>query len=153
MEKHTAATTINRIVPYAVEASWATGRWQTMQKFIGKYQGDRTENFNVSIAQALLYLQKGWTQAFLEEMKIIRDRISSSLTFSATSSLQACHESMLRSHVLTDLELIAGMNSDGDQHPQETLKSLNRRLEVLGSYVSDKQYVLSVHRAAMELTR
>ncbi|KAI5922289.1 phosphatidyl inositol 3-kinase-like protein [Camillea tinctor] len=153
MEKHTAATTINRIVPYAVEASWATGRWQTMQKFISKYQGDRTENFNVSIAQALMYLQKGWTQGFLEEMKIIRDRISSSMTFSATSSLQACHESMLRSHVLTDLELIAGIHNDGDQHPQETLKSLNRRLEVLGSYVGDKQYLLSIHRAAMELTR
>ncbi|KAI1496609.1 phosphatidyl inositol 3-kinase-like protein [Biscogniauxia marginata] len=153
IEKHTATTTINRIVPYAVEASWATSRWQTMQKFIDKYQGDRTENFNVSIAQALLYLQKGWTQAFLEEMKIMRDRISSSMTFSATSSLQACHEPMLRTHVLTDLELVAGMNSDGDHHPEETLKSLNRRLEVLGSYVSDKQYVLSVHRAAMELTR
>lgn len=124
-----------------------------MQKFISKYQGDRTENFNVCIAQALLHLQKGWTKAFVEEMTIMRDRISSSMTFTATSSLHACHEAMLKCHVLTDLELIAGINNDGSQHPQEILKSLNRRLEVLGSYVNDKQYILGIRRAAMELSR
>ncbi|KAH8661929.1 phosphatidylinositol 3 [Xylariales sp. PMI_506] len=153
IEKHTAVTTINRVVPYAVEASWATGRWQTMQKFISRYQGDHTENFNVCIAQALLHLQKGWTKAFVEEIKMIRDRISSSMTFTTTSSLHACHEAMLKCHVLTDLELIAGTSNDGSQHPQEILKSLDRRLEVLGSYVNDKQYVLGIRRAAMELSR
>ncbi|KAI0173613.1 phosphatidyl inositol 3-kinase [Hypoxylon sp. FL1284] len=153
IEKHTAAATVNRIVPYAVEASWATGRWQTMEKFIKKYQGDRTENFEVSIGQALLYLQKQWTAAFINEMKTMRDRVNSSMNFSVTSSLQACHEPMLKCHVLTDLELIVGINNDGSQHPQEILKTLNRRLEVIGSYVSDKQYVLSIRRAAMELMR
>lgn len=123
-----------------------------MEKFISKYQGDRTENFNVCVAQALLYLRKGWTKAFLEEMKLLRERVASSMTFTATSSLQACHEPMLKCHVLTDLELIAGIN-DRDQHPQETLKTLGRRLEVLGSYVNDKQYVLGIRRAAMEATR
>ncbi len=153
IEKHTAASTINRVVPYAVEAAWATGRWQTMQKFFSKYQGDPSEDFNVSIAQALLYLQRGWTKEFCQAMKTMRDRVGSSMTSSTTASLQACHEPILRAHVLTDLELIAGMNHDGDQHPQDILKSLGRRLEVLGSYVNDKQYVLSIRRAAMELSR
>ncbi|KAI1642826.1 uncharacterized protein F4817DRAFT_277367 [Daldinia loculata] len=151
IEKHTAITTINRIVPYAVEASWATGRWQTMEKFIRKYQGDLTENFNVSIAQALLCLKRGSTKDFVDQMKILRDRVNASMNYSVTSSLQACHEPMLKCHVLTDLELIAGINNDGNQHPQEVLKTLSRRLEVLGSYVSDKQYVLSIRRAAMKL--
>ncbi|EMR70330.1 putative protein kinase rad3 protein [Eutypa lata UCREL1] len=130
IEKHTASATINRIVPY---------------------QGDRAENFNVSVAQALLYLQQGWTKSFVEEMKVLRERVSSSMTFSATSSLQTSHEPMLKCHVLTDLDLIAGINNDGNQHLQETLKVLNRRLEVLGSYVNDKQYALGIRRAAMEL--
>ncbi|TGJ81418.1 hypothetical protein E0Z10_g7330 [Xylaria hypoxylon] len=153
IEKHTASATINRVVPYAVEAAWATGRWQTMQKFFGKYQGDPSEDFNVSIAQALLYLHRGWTKEFFQTMKTMRERVGSSMTSSATASLQACHEPILRAHVLTDLELIAGMNNDGDQHPQDILKSLGRRLEVLGSYVNDKQYVLGIRRAAMELLR
>ncbi|KAI4595424.1 serine/threonine-protein kinase M1 [Pestalotiopsis sp. 9143b] len=153
IEKHTAVNTISQIVPYAVEASWATGRWETMRKFIAKYQGDSTENFNVSIAQALSHLGKGATQAFIEQLTMIRDRVSSSMTSTATSSLHACHEALLRCHVLTDLELIAGVNNDGGQHPQEVIKTLDRRLEVLGSYVNDKQYVLSIRRAAMELSR
>ncbi|OTB07470.1 hypothetical protein M426DRAFT_8837 [Hypoxylon sp. CI-4A] len=153
IEKHTAITTVNRIVPFAVEASWATGRWKTMEKFIIKYQGDRTENFNVSIAQTLLYLRRGWTKEFVDEMRTLRYRVNASMNFSVTSSLHACHEPMLKCHVLTDLELIAGINNDGNQHPQEILKTLDRRLEVLGSYVGDKQYVLSIRRAAMELMR
>ncbi|KAI0019098.1 phosphatidyl inositol 3-kinase-like protein [Xylariomycetidae sp. FL0641] len=153
IEKHAAPTTINRIVPFAVEAAWATGRWETMQKFIEKYEGDRTEDFNVSIAQALLYLRKGWNQAFVEEMRVMRDRVGSSMTLSATSSLQACHVPLLRCHVLTDLELVAGVSNDGNQHPQDVMKSLNRRLEVLGAYMNDKQYILGIRRAAMQLTR
>ncbi|GAW27350.1 putative protein kinase rad3 [Rosellinia necatrix] len=153
IEKHTAIATINRIVPYAVEAAWATGRWQTLQKFFSKYQGDPSEDFNASIAQALLYLRRGWTKEFFQVMKVMRDRVGSSLTSSGTTSLRACHEPILRAHVLTDLELIAGMSNDGDQHPQDILKSLSRRLEVLGSYVNDKQYVLNIRRAAMELLR
>ncbi|KAK8061288.1 hypothetical protein PG994_007654 [Apiospora phragmitis] len=153
IEKHTAITTINRIVPYAVEASWATGRWQTMQIFMSRYEGDWTENFNVCIARTLLHLQAGRTKEFIEDLRTLRDRVGSSMTFTATSSLHAFHEVMLKCHVLTDLELIAGVNNEEGQHPQETLKTLNRRLEVLGSYVADKQYVLGIRRAAMELKR
>ncbi|KAK8072291.1 hypothetical protein PG996_005639 [Apiospora saccharicola] len=153
IEKHTAITTINRIVPYAVEASWATGRWQTMQRFMSRYEGDWTENFNVCIARTLLHLQAGRTKEFIEDLRTLRDRVGSSMTSTATSSLHAFHEVMLKCHVLTDLELIAGVNNEEGQHPQETLKTLNRRLEVLGSYVADKQYVLGIRRAAMELKR
>ncbi|KAI1436976.1 phosphatidylinositol 3 [Xylaria sp. CBS 124048] len=153
IEKHTANATINRIVPYAVEAAWSTGRWQTLQKFFNRYQGDPSEDFNVSIAQALLCLKRGWTKEFFQAMRTMRDRVGSSMTSSATASLQACHEPILRAHVLTDLELISGINSDGDQHPQDIQKLLGRRLEVLGSYVNDKQYVLGIRRAAMDLLR
>ncbi|KAI1176429.1 phosphatidylinositol 3 [Nemania sp. FL0916] len=152
-DKTADVASINRIVPYAVEAAWATGRWEVMQKFFGKYQGDPSEDFNTSIAQALLYLKRNSTQGFFQTMKTMRDRVGSSLTSSTTASLQACHEPILRAHVLTDLELIVGAKNDGDQHPQDVLRSLNRRLEVLGSYVGDKQYVLSIRRAAMELLR
>ncbi|KAI0096409.1 phosphatidylinositol 3 [Nemania sp. FL0031] len=152
-DKKADPATLSRIVPYAVEAAWATGRWETMQNFVRKYQGDPLEEFNTSVAQALLYLRSESTQGFFRAIKTMRDRVGSSLTSSMTASLQVCHEPILRAHVLTDLELIAGMSNDGDQHPQDILKLLGRRLEVLGSYVNDKQYVLSIRRAAMELLR
>lgn len=151
IENHAAATTINRIVPYAVEASWATARWQTMKKFISRYQGDRTENFNLCIAQILLHLQNENSAAFIKDMKALRDRIGSSMTYAATASLNASHEAMLKCHVLTDIELIANLSNTIEAQPQETLKTLNRRLEVVGSYVNDKQYILGIRRAAMQL--
>ncbi|KAH7037280.1 phosphatidylinositol 3 [Microdochium trichocladiopsis] len=153
IERHTAISTVNRILPFAVEASWATTRWESLQKFTAKYQGDRTENFNVCVAQALLHLQKGKKKEFLDEMKALRERVGSSLTFSTTTSLQACHEPMLNAHVLADLELIAGASGEHGQHVQDTVKTLDRRLAVLGSYVNDKQYLLGIRRAAMELMR
>ncbi|KAG7128394.1 Protein kinase rad3 like protein [Verticillium longisporum] len=90
---------------------------------------------------------------FTETLDLMRKKIASGLTYTATSSLQASHELMLRCHILTDIELITREREvDGPQH-QATLKLLERRLEVLGAYVYDKQYLLSIRRAAMQLSQ
>ena len=84
---------------------------------------------------------------------MLRDKAAGSMTYSATSSLRACHDAMLKCHVLSDLELIANEKLKGDGDQQGVLMALDRRLEVLGAYVSDKQYLLGIRRAAMELMR
>lgn len=60
---------------------------------------------------------------------------------------------MLRCHVLADLEIIAGDCKKEESDQQEIMTMLSRRLEVVGAYVNDKQYVLGIRRAAMELMR
>ncbi|KAL8413730.1 hypothetical protein RB594_005107 [Gaeumannomyces avenae] len=150
--------TINRIAPFAVEASWATGRWDTVQKYLSSYVGDVTEVFNLGIGQALMCLRDGRRDQFAEYVHLLRDKVSASMSHSATSSLQACHDAMLKAHVLTDLEVIAERSTQpadpvqGPDH-QETSTTLSRRLEVIGAYVNDKQYLLGIRRAAMELMR
>lgn len=149
------ATTENKIVPFAVEAAWATSRWDTLATYAGRFHGDVLEDFNVSLAELLGALRRGEAgkQTFAATLQGMRDKIASAMTFSSTSSLQACHDLVLKSHVLTDLEIIAGnRQSEGPDH-NEVLTSLNRRLEILGPYVGDKQYVLGVRRAAMEISR
>ena len=151
---NTTPATINQIVPFAVEASWATGRWQTLQKYLGSYNaGNHLEVFNLGIGSALLALKDGKLDQFKAFIQELRDKAASSMSYSATVSLQSCHDAMLKCHVLTDLELIAdnAVEDNGDQ--QETQTLLNRRLEVIGAYVSDKQYLLGIRRAAMELMR
>ncbi|KXX76695.1 Protein kinase rad3 [Madurella mycetomatis] len=146
--------TVNRIAPFAVEASWATGRWQTLEKYLGMYNGgDVSEVFDLGIGQALLYLRDGNMEKFKEHVQMMRDKVAGSMTYAATSSLRACHDAMLRCHVLSDLEMIANEKLKGDGDQQAVLRTLDRRLEVLGAYVSDKQYLLGVRRAAMELMR
>ncbi|KAK4219053.1 hypothetical protein QBC37DRAFT_469608 [Rhypophila decipiens] len=140
--------TVNRIIPFAAEASWATSRWETLEKYISLYSaGDVSEVFNLGIAQALLYLKAGNAASFNDQIKLMRDKVAARMSYSTTASLRTAHEVMLQSHVLTDLELLAR----GD--PDKIRPTLERRLEVLGAYVSDKQYLLGVRRAAMELLK
>jgi hypothetical protein len=48
--------------------------------------------------------------------------------------------------------VIAGTTNQGVER-LNILESLNRRLEVLGAYLNDKQYLLGIRRAAMQLSR
>lgn len=141
-------------MPFVLEASWATGRWQIMEKYLRSYtEGDVTDIFNLGIADALLCLKEGDGARFEELLQAMRDKVAGSMTFSATSSFRTCHDVMLKCHVLADLEMIANAEPiEGEGH-EPLMKALERRLEVLGAYVSDKQYVLGVRKAAMELMR
>lgn len=146
--------TVNRIAPFAVEASWATGRWQTLEKYLRMYNaGDVSEVFNLGVGQALLCLRDGNVDQFKEHIRMLREKVASSMTYSTTSSLRASHDAMLKCHVLSELEMIADEKTRTDGDPQAVLRTLHRRLEVLGAYVSDKQYLLGIRRAAMELMR
>ncbi|KAL2129067.1 hypothetical protein VTI74DRAFT_8282 [Chaetomium olivicolor] len=144
----------NRIAPFAVEASWATGRWQTLEKYLRLYNaGDVSEVFNLGVGQALLCLRDGNMEKFKEHVQMLRDKVAGSMTYSATSSLRTSHDALLKCHALSDLEMIADEKLKGDGDQQAVLLALERRLEVLGAYVSDKQYLLGIRRAAMELSR
>ncbi|KAK0655783.1 hypothetical protein B0T16DRAFT_487236 [Cercophora newfieldiana] len=146
------SNSVNRIAPFAVEASWATNRWKTLEKYLRHYNaGDVSEVFDLGIGQALLSLKEGDVPKFKEQVKMLREKVAGSMSYSATSSLRACHDAMLRCHVLSDLEMIVDKPATEDQ--QSILAALDRRLEVLGAYVGDKQYLLGVRRAAMELMR
>lgn len=150
----TDAATINKIAPFAVEAAWATSRWDTLQKYLTSYNaGSHLEVFDLGVGSALLSLKEGHTDEFLQQVKELKEKVACSMSLSATGSLQAAHDSMLKCHVLADLDIIAQNHvvAAGDQ--QQTMALLSRRLEVLGAYVNNKQYVLSVCRAAMELMR
>ncbi|KAK4162009.1 hypothetical protein QBC43DRAFT_216438 [Cladorrhinum sp. PSN259] len=146
--------TINRILPFAVEASWATGRWETLDKYLQLYNAeDASEVFNLGVGQALLCLKNGDVERFREYIRMVREKVAGSMTYSATSSLRACHDAMLRCHVLSELEMIVNAEDEGESGQQGLLRALDRRLEVLGAYVGDKQHLLGVRRAAMELMR
>ncbi|KUI73457.1 Protein kinase rad3 [Cytospora mali] len=151
---NTDGSTINKIAPFAVEAAWATGRWETLQRYLHLYNaGNHLEEFNLGVGSALLALKDGRTESFISQIQELKEKTASSMSLSATASLQAAHDAMLKCHVLADLEIIAGdhKKESGDQH--EIMKTLDRRLEVLGAYVNDKQYLLGIRRAAMELMR
>ena len=152
-KKHTSSA-FNKIIPYAVEASWSTCRWRTLEKYLNIYNvGDVTEVFNLGVAQSLLFLEQGDMENFRGSIELTREKVASSMSHSTTSSLRAAHDVLLKCHALSELEMIASSQKGADDSQQQLLTSLERRLEVLGAYVGDKQYLLGIRRAAMQLMR
>ncbi|KAJ4018241.1 serine/threonine-protein kinase M1 [Fusarium irregulare] len=150
----TDASTDNKIMPYAVEAAWVTGRWESLTKFAKRFPGDIIEDFNVSVATIFDKLMaKKRPEELSLIMNEIRVKISSSMNAASTSSLQACHDLLLKAHILTDLEIIIATKAGDEAARQSTMALLDRRLEIIGAYMNDKQYLLGIRRAAMELNR
>lgn len=155
-----AAPNVSRLLPYAAEASWATGRWDVLERYASMAPKESGEDFNIRVGQALLALHKGngETSQFKPIISSIRENIACSLSEPMTASLAACHDNMLKLHVLTELEMIAGTNCQAtDDHTNidrtKIIESLDRRIEVIGAYLNDKQYLLGIRRAAMNLSR
>lgn len=148
---HTATKTVSRLLPFATEASWVTGRWATLEKYTKLAPKDAGEDFNVKVGEALLALHKKDTDSFNSTIKTLRKQIACSMSISTTHSFGACHDTMLKFHVLTELEMVAGTDANSDR--TNVLDSLNTRLEVIGAYLNDKQYLLGIRRAAMQLSR
>jgi serine/threonine-protein kinase ATR len=150
---HTATQTVSSLLPFATEASWATGRWIALEKYTSLIPRSPSEDFNISIGRSLLALHKKDTPLFISIIESLRKQIACSLSTSTTSSIGACHDTMLKLHVLTELEMIAGTVKDTSNERGNILESLSRRLEVLGAYLNNKQYLLGIRRAAMQLSR
>ena len=151
MHASTAAAA-TRLLPFATEASWATGRWPALEKYTSMVPKGVGEDFNVSIARALLAMHAKDTENFASTIQSLRKQISSSLSTATTPSIAASHDALFKCHVLSELEVIAGTTNQGVDC-QTIVESLDRRLEVLGAYLNDKQYLLGVRRAAMQLSR
>lgn len=147
---HKTSSAVSKLLPFATEASWATGRWDTLQKYISQAPPEIGGDFNISIGRTLLALHRKNLREFSNITRTIREQIACSLSVSTTSSLSVCREAMLKFHILTELEMIANPN---DNYRKQVLESLDRRLEAIGAYLNDKQYLLGIRRAAMQLTR
>jgi serine/threonine-protein kinase ATR len=150
---HKTSSAVSKLLPFATEASWATGRWDTLQSYLSLVPEENDGDFNISIGRTLLALRKKDRNTFEKTVQTLREQIASSLTTSTTSSLSVCHDTMLKFHVLTELEMIAGIEGSEDVPRKPVLESLDRRLEAIGSYLNDKQYLLGIRRAAMQLSR
>lgn len=154
---------VQKLLPFATEASWATGRMDMLEKFVSIAPKEIGGDFNINIGRALLAADHADGDAFNDMVKALREHIAGSMTTDNTSSLRACHDSMLKLHALSELEMIIYANKlgrgDSDRPTPivsaraDVLASLDKRLEVVGAYIHDKQYLLGLRRAAMGIVK
>lgn len=83
----------------------------------------------------------------------LRGSLSKSLSPSNTNSLQTCHDTLVKLHALYEIEAISGVMTPQTPEREVVLENLDRRLDVIGAYTSDKQYLLGVRRATMLVSK
>jgi serine/threonine-protein kinase ATR len=101
----------------------------------------------------MLALRSGNGNDFEQIIEALREGVAKSLSPTSTTSLHACHDHLVRLHVLYEIEAISGMTLQTSPNRVAILANLDQRLDILGAYISDKQYLLGVRRAAMQLSR
>ena len=145
----------SRALPFAAEAAWSTGKWQHLEKLLSSFdtQGPTPLDFNVGIGKSLLALRRGDAKELIRTLALLRDGVARGLSPTTTASLHAAHDCLVKLHVLYEIETIGGMTGETAWSREEVLPKLDRRLKILGAYTSDKQYLLGIRRAAMQLAR
>ncbi|KAJ9198046.1 hypothetical protein DTO164E3_5302 [Paecilomyces variotii] len=147
-----SGASLARLLPFAVEAAWTTSKWDKLDHYLQICVQQNAGNFSIGIGSALSALRQGKKAAFKKIIEQLRYSVARSLTSNSIASLQSCHDSALQLHALTEIESIANIDSDEGVDRSNILEVLDRRLDVLGGYLSDKQYLLGVRRATMELS-
>lgn len=140
-------------LPFAAEASWVTGKWEKLRQYLTPAVEEFGGDFNVRIGVALLALSQGQLDKFTNTLDNLRQITAKSLSATNTTSLQACHEAMLRLHAITEVESISGVHAPKGDDKASLLSSLDKRLDLLGAFESDKQFLLGLRRATMQLSR
>ncbi len=130
-----------------------TGKWAKLNKYLTESRVTLGGEFNVGVGSALLALSQDKTDQFSTTLDSLRQNIAKSLSTNNTMSLQSCHDAMLHFHVLTEIEAISGVRGQDDVEKWSLVKSLNQRLDVLGAFLSDKQYILGLRRATMQVSK
>jgi serine/threonine-protein kinase ATR len=142
-------------LPFATEAAWSAGKWTQLERILVSSKTAKTTflDFNVGVGRALLALRSKDIGEFKDIIAMLRESLARSLSPSSTTSLQACHDTLVKLHALYEIETISGLSTQGTGDRTVILENLNRRLDIIGAYTSDKQYLLGLRRATMSLSR
>jgi len=123
-----------------------TGDLAGLKQRLAMVKSNNDRYFDVGIGKLLVATFDKDDQAMSEQLSALRTSIVSSMTESGTSSLQACHGDLGKLHALYELE---ALNSADPERVARFMETSSKRLITLGSYTTDKQYILGLRRTAM----
>lgn len=147
----TTKATLPRTMPLAVEASWVARKWEKLEELVSKRKNYIKGDFNIAIGSGINSFQYDRLDEITSLIGELRLDIAKGLTSNSASSFQTSHDSVLKLHVLTEVELLVSpLPRNNNKAP--VFEMLDRRLEILGGCISDKLYILGIRQAIMELS-
>ncbi|KAK1813304.1 serine/threonine-protein kinase M1 [Friedmanniomyces endolithicus] len=139
-----------RILPLAVEAQWMTGDSALLGTRVGDLRPADTQDLNVAVGQMLAAAADGQDESLLEQLRSLRISIAQSMSETGTGSLQSCHDDLMKLHTLYEIQAMTRPDGHDVAH---FMDCADGRLAALGSYNTDKQYVLGMRRAVMRISK
>lgn len=142
------------LLPFVTEASWSTGRLEHLGDELDGLLIGSSGDFNTGVAKVLVAMKNKNSERTEATLNELRDTVTKSLTTATASSLQSCHDVLLRLHAIYEMEALSGIKqkpADGKKLVA-LLDTMDKRLAVVGSYIADKQYLLGIRRAVMSLS-
>ena len=140
-----------RLLPFAVEASWVSGNWDALEKYLST-SNDRTDStYDIRMGYALSELRRHNVEAFFRRLDSAREGVAGMMTESATGNIRQCHHFLVQLHALSEVQTISEALQQKDVDMAGLKKMLESRLNLMGTYSTDKQYILAVRRAVLNI--
>ena len=140
-----------KLLSFVTEASWMAENMTLLHNELSQIPSDMSvPDFNVSVGRILITSAVSQDEA-TNQISTLRASIVKNMSAANVASLQACHGTLLNLHVLSEMEAISHFSkSERDAlDSAQLISTLDKRLAILGSYISDKQYVLGIRRAML----
>ncbi|KAF3481011.1 kinase rad3 [Arthroderma uncinatum] len=144
---------VPKMLPFAIESAWVTGKWGKLEKLTSGPRNEITADFNIGIGAGLVAFSQGKQEELEKIIDELRLNTARGFTPNSVATFQASHDSTLKLHVLTEIDLLTSGSYANSSNDRTALFSiLDRRLEMLGGCISDKQYILGIRQAIMDLS-
>ncbi|THY55817.1 hypothetical protein D6C98_04012 [Aureobasidium pullulans] len=143
------------LLSYMTEACWITERFDTLKETLSGLPEENQNDFNVGVGKVLLAMQEKDQDSTSIMINKLRNIVVKGITSVSGSSLQACHDVLLKLHIVYEIGALSGVldvPSTQDSPSASILGVMDKRLAVVGAYITDKQYLLGIRRAVMRLS-
>ena len=144
-----------KLLSMMTEAAWSIPkRLSNIQDFLGNYKVPENMmlDFNIGVGKVFMEeMSDGHDQNTPKILRELRLSIAKTLSPAATTSLQACHDQMLKLHSLYEIDMLTRRQQLNLAERTALHTSLSHRLDIVGSYLPDKQYLLAIRRAVMDI--
>lgn len=135
------------LLPSAVEACCMINDSASLTRHLKVIPETMADDFNVGIGFAIDANNSSDPEALMKHVKSIRKNITTSLTAASGSSLSGCHTELRRLHILSEIEMLKDGWGETPESMTDIFENFEKRLNAVGSYISDKQSILGVRRA------
>ncbi|KAF8246273.1 hypothetical protein K440DRAFT_655242 [Wilcoxina mikolae CBS 423.85] len=142
-----------RLLPFAVEASWVSGNWDALDRYLSTSNERTDSTYDIRMGYTLSELRKHNMEAFLKRLDSAREGVTSMMTESATGNIRQCHHFLVQLHALSEVQSISEALQCEEIDLAGLTQTFKSRLNLMGTYSTDKQYILAVRRAALQLSR